>query len=172
MKRLSLTIIALCLLGTVFSQTGYRIDFKIKNWKDTTVYLGSYNGETTILKDTAQVKAGAFHFDGKKPLPEGIYYLVLAKNKLFDFVVGKNQTFSIETHSTDYLKVDEYLKNLMVKGDADNQLYFENLHFIGERSVEAEPLIKILRDSTITEDQKKPTRESFSKINDKVLPAC
>jgi thiol-disulfide isomerase/thioredoxin len=169
MKRLSLAIIALCLAGAAFSQTGYRIDFKIKSWKDTTVYLGSYYGESTVLKDTAQVKAGAFHFDGKKPLPEGIYYLVLAKNKLFDFVVGKNQTFALETHSTDYLKVDEYVKNLVVKGDADNQLYFENLHFIGERSVEAEPLIKILRDSTLKEDQKKPTRDSFSKINDKVM---
>jgi thiol-disulfide isomerase/thioredoxin len=169
MKRLSLAIIALCLAGASFSQSGYRIDFKIKSWKDTTVYLGSYYGESTVLKDTAQVKAGAFHFDGKKPLPEGIYYLVLAKNKLFDFVVGKNQTFTLETHSTDYLKVDEYVKNLVVKGDADNQLYFENLHFIGERSVEAEPLIKILKDSTLKEDQKKPTRESFSKINDKVM---
>ncbi|MFM9836636.1 MAG: thioredoxin-like domain-containing protein [Cyclobacteriaceae bacterium] len=169
MKRLSLTIIALCLAGAAFSQSGYRIDFKIKSWKDTTVYLGSYYGESTVLKDTAQVKAGAFHFDGKKPLPEGIYYLVLAKNKLFDFVVGKNQIFTLETHSTDYLKVDEYVKNLVVKGDADNQLFFDNLHFIGDRSLEAEPLIKILRDSTLTEEQKKPTRESFSKINDKVM---
>ena len=167
-KRLLTFFIPLCLASPLFSQ-GYRIDFKIKSWKDTTVYLGSYYGESTVLKDTAQVKSGLFHFDGKKPLPEGIYYLVLAKNKLFDFVVGKNQTFTIETHATDYLKVDEYVKNLVVKGDADNQLFFDNLHFIGEQSIEAEPLIKILKDSTLNEDQKKPTRELFSKVNDKVV---
>ncbi|MCX8490129.1 MAG: thioredoxin-like domain-containing protein, partial [Cyclobacteriaceae bacterium] len=65
-------------------------------------------------------------------------------------------------------KVDEYMKNLVVKGDPDNQLFLDNLHFIGERTTEAEPLIKILRDSTFTEDQKKSANESFSKISDKV----
>jgi thiol-disulfide isomerase/thioredoxin len=171
MKRLAITIIALSLIGSAFSQTGYRIDFKIKNWKDTTVYLGSYYGESTIIKDTAQVKSGAFYFDGKKPLPEGAYYLVLAKNKLFDFVVGKDQTFALETSANpaDNLRIDEYIKNMVVKGDADNQLFFDNMHFIGERSTEAEPLIKVLKDSTLKEDQKKTARESFSKINEKVM---
>ncbi|MFN7793582.1 MAG: DUF5106 domain-containing protein, partial [Cyclobacteriaceae bacterium] len=43
------------------------------------------------------------------------------------------------------------------------------LHFIGQQSLEAEPLIKVLRDSTLTEDQKKDARASFSKINDRVM---
>ncbi len=152
-----------------FSQTGYRLDFKIKSWKDTTVYLGSYFGETNVLRDTAQAKAGVFYFDGKKPLPEGAYYLILAKNKLFDFVVGKDQFFSIETHASDYLKIDEYITNLVIKGDVDNQLYFDNLRFLGERSKEVEPLIKILKDSTLKDDQKKEAREAFSKVNEKVM---
>jgi thiol-disulfide isomerase/thioredoxin len=151
-----------------FSQTGYRLDFKIKSWKDTTVYLGSYFGETNVLRDTAKVKAGIFYFDGKKTLPEGAYYLILAKNKLFDFVVGKDQFFSIETHASDYLKIDEYVTNLVVKGDIDNQLYFDNIRFLGERSKEVEPLIKILKDSTLNDDQKKEAREAFSKVNEKV----
>ncbi len=37
-----------------------------------------------------------------------------------------------------------------------------------ERNVEAEPFTKILRDSSLTEDQKKSARESFSKVNAKV----
>jgi thiol-disulfide isomerase/thioredoxin len=169
MKRLIFSFIAFSLATSGFSQTGYKIDFKIKSWKDTTVYLGTYVGEGTFIKDTAQVKSGTFRFDGKKPLPEGIYYLVLAKNKLFDFVIGKSQTFSVETHATDYLKVDEYVKNMVVKGDADNLSFFENLHFISAQSAEAEPLIKILKDSTLSEAQKKPSRDSFSKLNEKVL---
>lgn len=171
MKRITLAFIALGFSITTFSQAGYRIDFKIKNWKDTTVYLGSYYGESTVLRDTAFVKGGAFHFDGKTPLPEGTYYLVLGKNKLFDFVVGKNKFFTIETISDpkDFLKLDDYIKNITIKNDEDNQLFFDNLHFIGERSLEAEPLIKILKDSTLKEEQKKDAREAFSKINDKVI---
>ncbi len=152
-----------------FSQSGYKIDFKIKTWKDTIVYLGSFYGESTIITDTAKVKSGSFYFDGKKTLPEGIYYLVLAKNKLFEFVVGKNQHFSLETSSSGYQNIDEYIKNMKVKDDVDNQLFFENIIFNMARNKEAEPLIKILKDTTLTEDQKKTTRAEFSKINDEVL---
>jgi len=152
-----------------FSQTGYKIEFNIKTWKDTTVYLGTYYGETNILVDTAQVKAGAFVFDGKKPLPEGVYYLVLAKNRLFELMVGKNQHFALETHSTGYLKIDEYIANMKVKGDPDNQLFFENITYNIERNKEAEPIVKTLKDSTLSEAQKKVAREAFSKINEKVM---
>ena len=55
----------------VYSQTGYKINFKIKSWKDTTVYLGMYYGESTYLVDTAQTKSGSFYFDGKKTWPKG-----------------------------------------------------------------------------------------------------
>ncbi|MFN7258909.1 MAG: hypothetical protein ACK5TU_03320, partial [Cyclobacteriaceae bacterium] len=96
--------------------------------------------------------------------------LVLGKNKLFDFVVGKNKFFTIETtaNPTDALKIEDYLKTIVVKNDEDNKLFFDNLHFIGQQSLEAEPLIKVLRDSTLTEDQKKDARASFSKIIDRV----
>ena len=171
MKRLLITFIALAVTQFAHAQNGYRIDFKIKNWKDTTVYLGSYYGENTVLRDTAKSKAGSFHFDGKTALPEGAYYLVLGKNKLFDFVVGKNKFFTIETtaNPTDPLKIEDYVKTIVVKNDEDNKLFFENLHFIGQQSLEAEPLLKVLRDSTLTEDQKKDARASFSKINDHVM---
>ncbi len=169
MKRICLVLVFVGCAMASFSQTGYRIDFTIKSWKDTTVYLGSYFGENNIVRDTARVKGGVFHFDGKNPLPEGTYYLILAKNKLFDFVVGKDQFFSMETSATDYLKIDEYIKNLTTKGDLDNQLFFENLQFIGAQSGEAEPLIKVLRDSTLKEDQKKEARAAFAKLNDKVM---
>lgn len=146
-----------------YAQNLYKIEFKIKGWKDTTAYLGNYYGESTLLRDTAQVKGGQFVFDGKKPLAQGVYFLVLNKSKLFDFVVGKNTFFILETSA------DDYIKNMVVKGDEDNKLFFDNLKFIGERSQEAEPFIKILKDSTLKEEQKKNARDEFGKINDKVM---
>lgn len=138
----------------VVGQTGYAIDFKIKGWNDTTVFLGHYYGEQTYLKDTARsTVAGAFKFDNAQSLPQGVYFLVLGKSKIFDFVVGSNQKFTIEGNSEDFIKT------VTVKGDEDNRLFFENMRFNMERGKEAEPFIKILKDSSLAEDQKKSARE-------------
>jgi thiol-disulfide isomerase/thioredoxin len=161
--RLSFVPFFLVIAFTAQAQSGYKLDFNVKGWKDTTVYLGHYYGEQTLLRDTARVNSqGVFYFDNTKTLPQGVYFLVLNKSKIFDFVVGSDQLFAMETSNEDYIK------NMKVTGDEDNQLFFENMRFYMERNIEAEPFIKILRDSSLVEEQKKSARESFSKVNDKV----
>ncbi len=162
-------VFALVLGSTVaFSQSGYKLEFKVKGWKDSAVYLGHYYGENTYIKDTAQVNAeGAFTFQDKTALPQGVYFLVRkgkkGNAKIFDVVVGKDQTFSIETASP------EYVVNVKVNGDDDNRVFFENIAYNIERNKEAEPFIKVLKDSTLKEDQKKEARDGFAKINEKVM---
>jgi len=161
--RLSIVLLFSIIAYCGQAQSGYKIDFKVNGWKDTTVYLGHYYGEQTYLKDTARANAlGVFTFDNEKTLPQGVYFLVLNKSKIFDFVVGNDQLFSLETSSEDYIK------KMVVNGDEDNRLFFENMRFNMDRNTEAEPFIKILRDSLLTEDQKKPARESFAKVTEKV----
>ena len=155
------------LLGSfsVFGQDGYNLKFRITGLRDTTIYLGNYYGETTYVKDTARVNSnGEFSFEGKKPLAyQGVYFLVLNKTKQFEMVIGANQHFSMST------TLDDYVRNMKIVGDIDNQLFFENMIFNSERHKEAEPYLKILQDSTLTEDKKKEGREVFAKINDKVI---
>lgn len=147
-----------------FAQSGYNIRFKVDGWKDTTAYLGYYYGESTFVKDTAKVNhSGEFVFTGKQPLPQGVYFLVLDKTRIFEMVVSQTQDFSMQTNSSDYVK------NMKVTGDVDNKLFFENMVFNMERHQEAEPYIKTLQDSTLSEDQKKGAREAFMKINEKVV---
>ncbi len=149
----------------LLAQGGYKIDFQIKELKDTTVYLGYYFGESTFLKDTARSdKAGRFSFSGAKPLDRGIYFLALGKVKLFDpgFIVNHKQHFTMESSTVDIVR------NMKVTGDEDNQLFFENMVFNSERHKEAGPYIKILQDSTLSEDQKKEAREAFALIDKKV----
>lgn len=149
---------------SMYAQQGYNIQLKIDGWRDTTAYLGHYYGESTYIKDTARVNSkGEFRYDGNKPLPPGVYFLVLDKTKIFEFVVGSTQNFRMETSTTDYIK------NMKVSGDDDNRIFFENMIFNMERHQEAEPFLKVLRDSTATEAQKKTANESFSKVNEKVL---
>lgn len=146
-----------------FGQTAYKLQFKVQGLKDTTVYLGYYYGESTFVKDTAKVNSnGEFVFNGKQPLRQGVYFLVLDKTRVFEFVVGQTQQFSLTTSTADYVK------NMAVTGDIDNKLFFENMVFNMERHKEAEPFIKVIQDSTLSEDQKKDARAAFAKINDKV----
>ncbi len=163
--RLAFVVICVLLFSSLAAQTAYKIDFKVKGWKDTTAFLGHYYGESTFLKDTAKVNnQGSFTFHGNKPLLPGVYFLVLSKNKIFDFVVGSDQQFSMETSS------DDYIKNMKVAGDEDNQLFFENLAFIMEQHKEADPFVKMLQDTTLKDEQKKKeAREGFSKVNVRVL---
>src|SRR5688572_21945660 len=171
MRLSSFTILlfAFSFLLSVFcsaqTQPGYDLKFKIQGWQDTTTYLGYYYGETTYIKDTAQVNGkGEFHFDGKKNLSPGVYFLVLNKAKVnFEFLVSQSQRFTMET------KADEYVKNMKVTGDNDNKIFFENMVFNMERHKEAEPFMKVIQDSSQTEDQKKEARAAFAKVNEKVI---
>jgi len=59
--RLSIVFLFWIVAVGAQAQSGYKIDFKVKGWKDTTVYLGHYYGEQTYLKDTAIANTqGAF----------------------------------------------------------------------------------------------------------------
>ena len=162
--RFTLSLLLLLQSAFLLAQPAYKIDFKVDGLKDTTAYLGYYYGESTFIKDTARVNAtGEFTFDGKQPLAHGVYFLVLNKIKLFEFAVSANQKFSLQTNTTDYVK------NMVVKNDTDNKLFYDNMTFNMERHKEAEPFLKVLQDSSATEDQKKAAREEFNKVNDKVL---
>lgn len=146
------------------AQTGYKIDIVVKGLKDTTAFLGYYYGEQAFLRDTAKVNsAGAFTFDGGKPLNQGVYFVALAQTPILDLVVSQDQTFSLQTSKEDYIGA------MKVSGDVDNELFYQNMNFNKARNAEAEPFVKILKDSTLTEDQKKTAREGFKTINERVL---
>ncbi|HEU5291503.1 MAG TPA: thioredoxin-like domain-containing protein [Cyclobacteriaceae bacterium] len=146
------------------SKPAYAIQFKVTGLKDTTAYLGYNYAESSYVRDTARVNGkGEFVFDGKQPLPQGVYFLVLDKSRIFDFVVGNNQHFLLETNTTDYIR------NMVVKNDLDNKLFFENLVHNGNLRKEAEPFVKILQDSTLKDENKKDAREGYRKIGEKAM---
>ena len=165
MRTRIITLLLLSLSCYGFSQNGYQLDFKIKGIKDTTIYLGYYYSESTYIKDTARVShTGTFTFEGTQPLPQGVYFLVINKTKVYsELVIGQTQKFAMESDASDFIK------QMKVTGDEDNRLFYENMVFNMERHKEAEPYIKVIRDSTLKEDQKKDARGGFNTINDKVL---
>lgn len=165
MKQVGFLFVGMVLISwSAWAQPGYKLEFKVEGLKDTSAFLGFYYGEQTYLKDTARVNdQGYFFFDGAKPLAQGVYFLVMNKTRLFEFVVSEDQRYQLETNTSDYVKF------MKVTGDEDNRLFFENMVFNMERHQEAEPFVKILKDSTLKEEAKKDARESFKKINDRVM---
>ncbi|MFM7193256.1 MAG: DUF4369 domain-containing protein, partial [Bacteroidota bacterium] len=104
MKR----VLTLCLVSGLLSAAAavqqakpagaaaYRIEMNISSLRDTTAYLGYYYGESTYLIDTARFNSsGKVVFDGKRPLNQGVYFLVLNKTRVFEFIVGRDQEFSL-----------------------------------------------------------------------------
>ncbi|HEY3429324.1 MAG TPA: thioredoxin-like domain-containing protein [Cyclobacteriaceae bacterium] len=164
MKNLLFALLLLSSAALAQNKPAYSIQFKVQGLKDTTAYLGYYFLENTYVRDTAKVNSkGEFTFDGKQPLLQGIYFLVLDKSRIFDFPIGSNQHFSLETNTTDYIK------NMVVKNDLDNKLFFENMVNNGTLGREAEPFIKILKDSTIKEENKKEARDGYRKVSEKAI---
>jgi thiol-disulfide isomerase/thioredoxin len=135
--------------------------------KDTTLMMAYYYSESNYVKDTATVNSkGELLFNGKEPLTQGVYFLVSTGKSnimLFQFVVGSDQQFRIETSK------DDYVTNVKVTGDLDNKLFTENKNFETAKYKEAEQFIKILQDSTLKEDAKKDAREKFTAIRQKVM---
>jgi len=78
-------------------------------------------------------------------------------------VIGDSQHFSMVTSTEDYVL------NMKVTGDPDNKLFFESMVYNMERHKEAEPFLKVIQDSTMSEEKKKTARESFAKVNNKVI---
>src|SRR5688500_17572945 len=87
------------------SKSGYSIKLKVNGIKDTVCYLGNYYGDKQYLKDSAKVDAsGKFIFEGKENLDGGIYLIILPDKKYFELIVDKEQFFSAETDTADYIK--------------------------------------------------------------------
>lgn len=164
-KILVFALVLISVEASAQTKPGYAINFKINGLKDTTAYLAYFYSESTYVKDTAQVNTkGEFTFTGKEAMPQGMYFLVLNKARIFDLVVGPNQHFTLETDTAELRKPN---RKIVVKNDIDNKLFFDNMNHNAELSKKAEPFIKVLQDTTLYDEAKKKTaREGYQKISD------
>lgn len=108
------------------------------DFQDTAVLLTSYFGERIKIIDTAySLKKGEFVFSGKNKLAGGIYMVVsIEKKKLFEFVVGENQRFTLRTNKPDYTA------DMKVKGSDENKLFYKYLLYNEKQFNKNKQLIK------------------------------
>ncbi len=154
-----------CLAGFPSSEgdSGYELKFKINGLKDSMVYIANYYGEKQYLKDSTHADAnGNVLFKGTEPLPGGIYLFVFPNKTYFEFLVDKEQKFSMEC------SLQDLISTMKVKGSEDNRLFYDYLNFIQERSKEVEPLKSKLSAAKEKKEATDSLEAQIRKVDDKV----
>jgi len=104
-KQLSLLITMLITFNAA-AQKGYDIKVKITNLKNKQIMLGHYLGsQSGTIDDTLKLdNRGLGSFKGVKPLPQGLYFILLPSRINIDLIIGENQNFAIETDTANFLE--------------------------------------------------------------------
>ena len=154
MKRLVLLSVIFSSVASVAAD-GYIYKFKVTGLQDTIAYLAHYYGPKMFYKDTTQVdEKGNFTFEGEGELPGGIYAIVMPdKKNFFEFIVTEPK-FYMETDTVDLLN------NMLIKGSAENELFYEYRKYVHKKNKAAAPLREQMKDS-VGEATKKKLREQL-----------
>ena len=161
--RNSVLFISFILYFSNASAQGYDIKVKIPELKDSMIILGHHFAESLYPDDTIKLdKNGSGVFKGKKTFPGGMYFIFLPNKKFFDFLLDKDQAFSIETDTADFLKYTKFT------GSTDNQLFYEYQNLINSKREEANKLFEQKKNAK-TDAEKKAATEEIDKINKEVL---
>jgi len=136
-KYIALIILSIITLNSNLTAGGFEIKVTIKGLKDTTCQLAYYFGDKQYIKDSARVdKNGVMTFKGDETLPGGIYLAVMPDKKYFELIIDKEQKFSMETDTADYIN------NMKIKNSKDNEIFYAYLKWISIRGKEIEALRK------------------------------
>jgi thiol-disulfide isomerase/thioredoxin len=127
MKRILFFLAVLTSISSFSQKPGYEIKVVFKPFKNQYVYLGHYEGKQLPVIDSALVndKSEAV-FRGANALPEGVYLIGYPnKQGFFEFLVNKEQYFSINADTTN-------LQKIVFTNSPDNVLFINYQQFMAE----------------------------------------
>jgi len=105
----------------------HEIKFMLAGLHNTKCFLGCHYGDKDYVQDTAVVDAhGNFEFSGEKDLEGGIYFVMIPSKKYFEFIVDKEQKFSIMADTVDFIK------SMKAIGSEENTLFYQYLNYVTE----------------------------------------
>ncbi len=142
-------------LGTMQAAAqGYRIEVKADGFAHDTLLLGYYLGDKQYVRDTTVRRGQSFVFEGREPLPPGMYMLVFPpENQFVQFLVDKDdQRFALRMDFADLTH------SVRVRGSAQNEAFQRYLSFLEKQRLKAEDLRKQLEQA---EDE--ATKQSVEK---------
>lgn len=145
------------------NQENYDISFQIKGLSGGKCMLGNHFGDKQYIQDSCIVDAnGKGFFKKNKSLPGGIYLFVLPSKKYFEILLDKDQQFSFEVDTIDFIE------SMKVKGSEDNTLFYKYLSFITKEQKKVEPLRARYQDSNNSKDTADALLKRITAIDNEV----
>lgn len=155
----------LILSSKLFAGTpeGHDIKIKLKGFKEGTVcILGNYYGDSKRITDSAKVDAnGEMLFKGTDKYKQGFYFIYHANKIYFEFLMDKEQHFSMEMDTVDYVN------SIKIKGSEENTTLFNYQRFIAAQGKRAQPAQEQLK-KTKNKDSIKILSEKITIIDKEV----
>jgi hypothetical protein len=103
--------------GAVSLKAQYKIGISLPQHAGQEVYLGYYYSNDQYITDTITLnRKGKGEFRGKESLPQGLYMIITPGMKFFDFIVGDDQSFSLQNDTNDLIL------NFKCKGSKENEI--------------------------------------------------
>ena len=151
-------------LTPLLSQNAYDIDIKIGQNTDTTFFLANYFTDKFYITDTSTQYVGQAVFAGKEPLKEGIYMLAnKKKEKVFEFVVGKEQHFKIEAGTGNDPSA------VVVEGSLDNTLFFDHILFVNNAYGQIQELSEQMKKPDVLPVEKENLQNKIDSLNISII---
>lgn len=129
MKHLTILSSFLILFGwtstSLFAQEGHDLTFEVGGFSDTTAIIAFHFGDQKLIYDTVDVDSkGVIHVNGPDKIPGGLYIMLMPNKNYFEFILNEDQHFSMKTYGEDLVT------NMTVKGSAENELFYKDMHFL------------------------------------------
>ena len=119
MKKFILSSLFTLIIIGVFAQD-CKIEVKFANLKNQDLIIGHHFNAQLIPDDTITLdNKGYGAFKGKEAFPGGMYFLFLPNKTYFDFILDKDQEFSITGDTMDFDNTVKY------KGSVENTVFTE-----------------------------------------------
>ena len=144
-KQFICFLLLLTVISDSYSQEGYAIKLTLKPYKNSKVYLGYYYGKLKAVSDSVILDDNSYgEFQGKQPLPGGVYFIVSPKKEiLFEVLLDKEQKFSITADSS---RIPE---SVVFKGSADNSMFQDYTRYMntqGKAITTAQNKLQVTKD--------------------------
>ena len=162
MKRIAL-IAALLTSSLAFAQPpGYEISVSFRPFKNEYIFLGHYEGKQLPIVDSALLDdRGETVFKGPKSLAGGVYLIGYPNKKgYFEFLVGKDQRFSIKADSSN-------LDNVSFKNSPENDLFKSYRHYMAVNGKKIDSARKLLSSAKTAKDSS-TLNKTIAKANEEI----
>ena len=153
------------------SAQGYKVTLQTPNYTDGLAYLTYYYGKNINVEDSAVVNSkGLAVFQKNEKLEPGVYSIVFpGKNKLFDFLVDKEQLINVSADTTDLVN------KAIVTGSSENNLFQQYQKFVAEKGtglqkeMEAFKVSKSKADSALHENNYNERNKELVAYRNKII---